>query len=335
MAAQEETRMNNNSQAILILCSRLCVGDGIEPLKPSEWKKVASNLLNKKLTPGDILGMSADEIKNILGCDEEYSNRIMRLIGRSASLFFEISKYENIGISVITRADEEYPKRIKQKLGDSCPPFFYYSGDLSLLNKRGVGFVGSRTMEGEDIDFEGRLVKEAVKERYAIISGGARGADSVSEKFALGKGGRMVEFLADSMIKKMHDSDIVKAVQNGRLLLLSVVNPEAGFSVGSAMERNKFIYAQSDVVIAIKSIKQGGTWSGVLDNLKHNYCPVLCWDNKKYKDNTEMIKRGAIAIDEKWSIKDIPSIQGQVISKEPADELTEKQEQKDEQLRLF
>ena len=257
------------------------------------------------------------------------------MIGRSASLFFEISKYENVGISIVTRADEEYPKRIKQKLGDSCPPFLYYTGDLSLLNKRGVGFVGSRTMENEDIDFETKMVEEAVRERYAIISGGARGADSISEKVALENGGRMIEFLADSMIKKMRDSDIVKAIQNGRLLLLSVVNPEAGFSVGSAMERNKFIYAQSKIVIAIKSIKQGGTWSGVLDNLKHNYCPVLCWNNEKYKDNIEMIKRGAIAIDEKWSIKDIPNIQKQTIPQEPTKELANKQEQQDEQLKLF
>ena len=295
--------MNKDSQAILILCSNLCVGECIEPLKPSEWKILAKTILEKNLTPGDLIDMDLLSLRTSLGCDELFAERLERLIGRSASLFFEISKYENIGISIITRADKDYPQKLKKKLGDSCPPYFYYAGDLSLLNKRAVGFVGSRHLNEEDIDFETRLVKEAVKLKNVIVSGGARGADSVSETIALNNRGCMIEFLSDSMLRKLQKSEIIKAIQKGKLLILSVPNPDAGFNVGNAMNRNKYIYAQSNAVIAVKSINRGGTWNGVIESIKHGICPVYCWNNQSYRDNIELIKNGAIPIDEEWSIK--------------------------------
>lgn len=299
--------MNKNSQAILILCGNICVGDNLRPFKPSEWKKLAKQLAKKGITPGALLELSKDEMIEALNCEEEYANRIIDLTGRSASLFFEVSKYENMGISLITRADNDYPQRIKQKLGESCPPYFFCAGDLSLLKKRSIGFVGSRNMLADDIRFETNLVKDAISNKYAIVSGGARGADTISEEVALKNNGRIIEYLSDSMMKKLQKSNIVKAVQSGKLLLLSVVNPDAPFNVGNAMNRNKYIYAQADAVMAIKSINRGGTWSGAIENLKKNYCPVYCWRNEKYEDNLSLISNGAIPIDDTWSIQDISS----------------------------
>lgn len=297
--------MNKDSQAILILCSNICVGDGVQPFKPSEWKKLAKQLVEKNITPGTLLELSKDDTIKMLNCEEDYANRIINLTGRSASLFFEVSKYENMGIHLITRADDNYPPRIKQKLGDSCPPYFFYAGDLELLKKRSIGFVGSRNMLKNDIEFETRLVRDAILNKYAIVSGGARGADTVSEEVALKKNGRIIEYLSDSMMKKLQKSNVIKAVQSGKLLLMSVVNPDASFNVGNAMNRNKYIFAQADAVIAIKSINRGGTWNGVIENLKKNYCPVYCWNNEKYEDNLALIANGAIPIDDTWNIEDI------------------------------
>ncbi len=296
---------SRDSQAILILCSDLCVGEGISPLKPSEWKWLAKTLRKKKLTPSAILEMSQVEIINELNYDEVEAERFLRLLGRSASLFFEISKYEGMGINLMTRADKIYPPRLKQKLGDACPPFFYYAGDTSLLRKRGVGFVGSRNLTQKDTEFEYNLVEKVVRKHYAIISGGAKGADTVSEDAALASGGRMIEFLPGAMLAKLLQSATIKAVQNNELLLLSTVRPEQSFTVANAMNRNKYIYAQADAAVVIKSINQGGTWSGANDALKHQYCPVFCWNNPEYSDNLELIKNGALPLDENWEVSEI------------------------------
>ena len=48
----------------------------------------------------------------------------------------------------------------------------------------------------------------------------------------------------------------MEAIQNGQLLLLSFVNPDAGFFTGNLMARNKFIYAQSVGTVIVRSEKK-------------------------------------------------------------------------------
>jgi hypothetical protein len=59
------------------------------------------------------------------------------------------------------------------------------------------------------------------------------------------------------------------------LVLVSPFNPEAGFDVGNAMARNKYIYCLSDAAIVVATSKgSGGTWSGATENLKRNWAPL-------------------------------------------------------------
>ncbi len=293
--------MISNSDAIKIFCSHLCVGDGILPLEPSEWSDLTQLLHSKNLQPSSLLEFSLTDLKNNLQIDEQYAERLMRLIDRSASLAFELGRYANIGINVVTRADNEYPLRLKKVLGNSCPPMFYYAGDLQLLNEQAVGYVGSRTVNDNDIDFAKRTVKKTVAKGFGIVSGGAKGIDSVSGTEAMRLGGSVVEFLSDSLMKRLKSGVTNQNIQAGRLLLLSVVKPDAGFNTGIAMMRNRYIYAQSAGTVVIKSdYNKGGTWTGAIENLKQGWCTEFCWDNKNYKGNQELIRRKAIPIDEDW-----------------------------------
>ena len=100
---------------------------------------------------------------------------------------------------------------------------------------------------------------------------------------------------------KLHNSDTVKKIQQGKLLLMSVVKPDAGFNVGMAMMRNRYIYAQSAATVVVRSdLNKGGTWTGANENLKHNWCTTLCWDHP-YPGNQALIQKGAIAVDEHWN----------------------------------
>ena len=94
------------------------------------------------------------------------------------------------------------------------------------------------------------------------------------------------------------------------MLLLSVVKPDAGFNVGVAMMRNRYIYAQSAGTVVVRSeYNKGGTWAGAMENLKHGWCPEMCWNKTSYQGNKALIQNGAIPIDESWSgkIDDLPS----------------------------
>ncbi len=239
--------MKDNSTAITVLCSHLCKGDGVRPYEPSEWSKLAEALISVKAQPADLFGFSDNDFEEILGYGTAETDRIKRLIDRSGSLAFEIEKYKNIGIRIITRADKEYPLILKNKLKNNRPPLFYCAGNTKI----------------------------------ALQS--------------------CIEYVSDSMTRILRQKEPLEAIHDGRLLILSAAAPDAGFNAGMAMSRNKFIYAQSDATVVVKSdYNKGGTWGGATECIKKGYAPVLCWNNKSYSGNMALIQRGAVPIDDSW-----------------------------------
>ncbi len=293
--------MNQNANAILTLCSHLCVGEGVYPLEPREWGMLAKKLMEQKLQPEDIFSLSREDFSQKLQLPSESIDRIFRLIDRNASLIFELTSYENMGIFTVTRADSQYPAQLKKKLGNQCPPIFYYAGNMELLSKPTVGYVGSRSIGEDDESFARKMVSSTIARGFGVVSGGAKGVDSVAAEAAIESGGFSIAYLADSMARKMKRSAEIKAIQNGQQLLLSVVKPDAGFNPGIAMMRNRYVYAQSEATVIIKSdYNKGGTWAGAMENLNHQWSGTFCWDRKTYKGNQALIQNGAIPIDENW-----------------------------------
>lgn len=293
--------MNQNAEAIAILCSYLCVGDGVKPLEPREWSKLTQWLLEHELEPKDLLKFSREDFLSKLHCTADQAERLLRLIDRSASLSFEISRYASIGIQLVTRADKDYPKRLKRKLKNSCPPIFYYAGNLELLNEPYVGYTGSRAIEKQDLEFTIQTVRKTVERGFGVVSGGARGVDTAAETEALLQGGQIVSYLSDSLMRRIKNKEILQGIQEGRAVLLSAVKPDAGFQAGLAMARNRMIYCQSSGTVVVRSdLNKGGTWSGAKECIKHQWSPVFCWSRPEYSGNAALIEQGAVGIDDSW-----------------------------------
>ncbi len=292
--------MNDNASMIVVLCSHLCAKN-CTPLNPSEWTKLADMMIAQNLQPKDIPDFTDEDMKQFFGYGEVEIKRIKELLDRAGSLSFELEKLSSIGIKIITRADKGYPKMLKAKLKGGCPPFFYYVGELALIDRSTVGFVGSRNVSDEDIAFTERTVGKINKRGFGVVSGGARGVDSAACAASIANGSFCIEYISDSLIRKIRKKDVILALQDKKLLLLSAAKPDASFSAGIAMQRNKFIYAQSKATVVVKSdYNKGGTWSGATQALKKEYCPVLCRNQKQYKGNAELINLGAVPIDDDW-----------------------------------
>ena len=293
--------MGQNSMAIIVLCSHLCIGDNVKPFEPAEWTKFAEKLMDRKIEPYELLSFSNEEFSAKLDLSLDEVRRISQLIDRSGSITFEIEKYANMGIRIMTRADADYPRALKKKLGKSCPPIFYYAGNPKLTEKKCVGFVGSRSIGESDEFFTASTVKKINANGFSVVSGGAKGVDSIATEISIANGCCSMEFVPDSLISRIKRKEAVSALIDNRLLLLSAVKPDSGFHAGFAMMRNKYIYAQSEGTVVIKSdYNKGGTWSGAVANLKHRLCSTFCWNNSEYEGNVELIKRGAIPVDESW-----------------------------------
>ena len=241
-----------------------------------------------------------DSVEKMVNSGDE---SIKELLKRSGSISFSLQKLEQKGIKILTFLDEGFPFRLLEKLNDFCPPLFYVCGEPSIGECRFVGYVGSRNIEENDIHWTENNVSENLAKGFGIVSGGAKGIDSVAINYALNHGGKVVVFLADNINDKIKDSFVLKHIWDENLVVFSHFSPLAKKTrttfVSAAMERNKFIYALSVGTAVVRSdLNKGGTWSGATEALKHGWAYVYAWDNENYPGNKKLIEMGAIPLDD-------------------------------------
>jgi predicted Rossmann fold nucleotide-binding protein DprA/Smf involved in DNA uptake len=115
---------------------------------------------------------------------------------------------------------------------------------------------------------------------------------------ALEAGGITIGILAENLLKKSVERTARYAISDGRLLLISPCHPDAHFTVGTAMSRNKLIYAMADYGLVVSAEhKKGGTWAGAEEELKRETSrPVFVRvENRVAKGNIKLIDIGAVA----------------------------------------
>lgn len=293
--------MKSDSAVICALCSHLALTSEAKPLTAREWGTYALALRDAGMRPGDLVDLSESEIVATLGVGVDAAARVRRLLDRQGSLAFALARYENIGIFVLTRADDLYPRQLKHAFGNGCPPLLYCAGNAELTRCHCVGFVGSRDVCDGDEDFAVRAVEKVVERGFGVVSGGARGIDSIAGNAALTCGAPLVEYVGHSLTKHVRRRDRLEALQDGQAIVLSTVVPDADFDRGALVGRNKYIYGHSVATIAVRSdLNRGGTWTGATEAMKKGLCPVLCWSNVEYDGNQGLISSGAIPIGEDW-----------------------------------
>jgi predicted Rossmann fold nucleotide-binding protein DprA/Smf involved in DNA uptake len=114
---------------------------------------------------------------------------------------------------------------------------------------------------------------------------------------AIEAGGTVVGVLADSLLRSATSGKAREAIQDGCLTLISAFDPEAGFNVGNAMQRNKQIYAMADFGLVVSSgYNEGGTWSGAIEQLeKLHLTPLFVRDGDVPEGNRQLLRRGGLA----------------------------------------
>ncbi|MBM3464265.1 MAG: DNA-processing protein DprA [Armatimonadetes bacterium] len=202
----------------------------------------------------------------------------------------------NDGVEVLSEFDETYPRRLIQRLGGKHPPLFFVSGSRTLLNADTIGVVGSRDIDDNGKAFARAIADEAVSRNMAIVSGGARGVDLEAMRAAVDAGGATIGFLADSLVTLARRPQMQQFLEDGRICLATSFSPTAGFQVGNAMSRNKYIYAHSQATVVVSSAAgTGGTWAGAVEALDKRLCTVLVRACPA-AGNVELARRGATTI---------------------------------------
>jgi predicted Rossmann fold nucleotide-binding protein DprA/Smf involved in DNA uptake len=265
--------VSENTRATLLLTGTLILGKKskpeFKPLTPTQYTKLATRLRELEKSPADLLGKEVDSLLQDLGSHFTAElPRLNYLLGRGLMMSEALDQWASRGISIVGRSDAHYPAMLRYQLKASSPPIIYGAGNWSLAENGGLAVVGSRSLPDALLQLTKQTGSLAAQAGIQIVSGGAKGVDQAAMLASLDAGGNSIGFLADKLWASVVAKHYRTALRENRLLLLSAVDPNAGFHVGTAMQRNKFIYALANTSLIINSdFQSGGTWSGALEQI--------------------------------------------------------------------
>ncbi len=110
------------------------------------------------------------------------------------SLEEEMEKLDRFGVKALTSHDPNYPARLKEIY--DFPPVLYIKGSLLPQDEWCIAVVGTRraTVYGRQVTEE--ITADLVRNKITVVSGLARGIDTVAHRSALEAGGRTLAVFA-------------------------------------------------------------------------------------------------------------------------------------------
>ena len=241
--------MKEINPAILDLFSLLCV-KGVGPAKiHSLWK--VSGESYRSFTEFMSKGTSLEKYlkSNQLSDFDEIRDKSIE----------QFSQLMEDDVVIIDYFSEEYPRRLKNILWEKAPLFLMVKGNISLLNKKSVGFCGSRKASDKGISTASDCTELLAEQGININSGYASGIDMATHRTALSAGGTTTIVLPEGINQFRIKKQIEESWDWDRVCVVSEFLPDLPWSVRNAMQRNNTIIALSKVMILIEAGATGGS----------------------------------------------------------------------------
>ncbi|MCW8960438.1 MAG: DNA-processing protein DprA, partial [Ignavibacteriaceae bacterium] len=170
------------------------------------------NLLAKFKTTKNILSSDYQSLLNVEGISTNLAKRILKSAReREITEKFtekELKKLDKIGGKLISVWDEDYPSLLK-KIYDP-PLLFYILGELTESDQYSIAIVGTRQPTNYGKVQAERISMDLAKQGITIISGMARGIDSIAHNGAIKSGGRTIAIIGSGL-------DVIYPPENKKL----------------------------------------------------------------------------------------------------------------------
>jgi predicted Rossmann fold nucleotide-binding protein DprA/Smf involved in DNA uptake len=234
-----------------------------------------------------------------LGIPGEKATQLAALFERRGQLAFELERLGRLGIWHTTVESEEYPGRLLDRLGSAAPPVLFGLGQRELFAQHGLAVVGSRDAGASVVEVARIAGAQAARQGWITVTGGARGVDRESMRGAFDEGGSVAGVPADGLERHLRDAALRTAFTEGRAAYVSPHRPDAPFSAGAAMGRNRLIYGLASVALVVHCEAGGGeAWSGAIEALEAGSVPVYVHDaGARAAGNDALIRHGGRRLD--------------------------------------
>lgn len=277
--------MNSREKGFLLLTSRL--GDPQRrPLTVAQMREL-ERCVRRSSKPTEDRDLFADDLIQ-LGCSDETAQKVVSLLTDDTLLSDYIQQGAANGCFPLSRATYGYPAKLVQCLGQEAPGCIWYKGNISLLSRPAIALVGSRELALENAQFARRIGELAARYRLVLISGNARGADTIAQESCLRAGGSVISVVADQLLHKTAGRQVLYVSEDGF---------DEPFCVQRALSRNRLIHCLGEVTFVAQCANgSGGTWDGTCRNLKGAWSPVYCLPDgsvgavKLYQKGAKLVK---------------------------------------------
>lgn len=296
--------LSPDTQAMLLLCGTLGQNrhSGPAPLTLGEYNELEIWLGENKMRPGDLLSnLGYGRLQQITGVNLN-KERLYALLARGEMLALAVEKWRSERLWAIGRNDIRYPDRLTKRLKQLAPVIIYGSGKIPLLFEGGLAVVGSGEASQEESRYTEKLMRVCAKQEIQIVVGGTQGVGRDALVGIIDAGGTAVGVLAGSLADTYLCEKYDFGIGEGRLVLISPCDPDAGPTTNSAMERNKYIYGLADAALVVSSsFGRGETWAGAVGALEHiKDVPVFVRNSGNVPEgNRQLLAKGAKPFPEK------------------------------------
>jgi DNA processing protein len=251
-------------------------------------------LINYFGSPTDVVKASPRELIRVEGIEKKLASAIAHANRSKEFIDDQLSRLNKVNGQILTFWDDNYPEYLK-KIYDP-PPMIFVSGTIEKNDKYSIAVVGTRhpTPYGQLIceRFAGELSSQGI----TIVSGLARGIDTIAHRTALEAGGRTIAIIGSSI-------DIIYPPENkkiaGQIAARGAIVSEFFMGTkpdpGNFPRRNRIISGVSLGTLIIETAENGGamiTASTTLDQNRELFCVPGNITEKYSAGTNKLIREG-------------------------------------------
>ena len=226
-------------------------------LTPGLGSILIKRLLERFRTPEAVFRASVKELSGIEGLGEKVADEI-RKGPQKEMVERELSLLERAGGKIITLKDDDYPRRLKDIYDP--PALLYVRGELRREDELAVAIVGSRKTAPYGRWMTEKIGEDLARHGVTVVSGMARGIDSLAHKGAIQGGGRTIAVLGcgvDVIYPSENRSLFHQIIEQGAILSeFPMGSPPEG---GHFPKRNRIISGLSIGVVIVQASAESGS----------------------------------------------------------------------------
>ena len=199
----------------------------------------------------------------------------------------------------INETDEHYPEKLLQ-IKDR-PNKIYAVGNIELLNNKSIAIVGSRISTAYGEYYAAKFAKEISKKGITIISGLAKGIDTVAHQNSKQEKGRTIAVLGcgfNHVYPKENEELFNEIIDDGGCIV-SQYSPDTDINLKEVPFRNRIISALSEGVLIVEARHRSGSGVTAKYAFEQNK-KVFCLPNQigvtTGVGTNNLIKEGAILV---------------------------------------